>query len=101
MFYPSQFQSLQRNIWCDVITMNVGQVILGTPWLFDKNVISYDRSNMLQFEHEGKQIKLLSLKLKIGQPKQTSILILLPTLSSPPLIATIPSLSSTSHIPPP
>ena len=55
---------------------------------------------MCQFEHEGKQIKLLSLRPKTGQLKQTFILTLLPTptsLTSPPLIATVPSLFFTGH----
>ena len=55
---------------------------------------------MCQFEHESKQIKLLSLRPKTGQSKQISTLALLPTLTSPispPLIATIPSLSPTSN----
>jgi len=65
--------------------------------LFDKNVIIYGRSNMCQFEYEGKQIKLLPLRLKTGQPNQTFTLTLLPILPSPPLIVTAPSLSPTSH----
>jgi len=73
--------------------MNVGQVTLGRPWLFDKNITIYGRSNMCQFEHEGKQIKLLPLRPKTGQPQQTSTLALLPT---PPLIAIVPSLFPTN-----
>jgi len=68
---PVNFSHYKDNIWCDVITMNVGQVILGRPWLFDKNVTIYVRSNMCQFEHEGKQIKLLPpLSPKTGQPNK-------------------------------
>jgi len=79
--------------------MNVGQVILGKSWLFDKNVTIDGRSNMCQFEHEGKHIKLLPLRLRTGQPKQTSTLaLLLPTPLSLSLIATAPSLSPTSHV---
>jgi len=55
--------------------MDVGQVILGRPWLFDKTVTIYSRSNMCQFEHEGKRIKLLFLRPKTGQLKQTSTLV--------------------------
>ena len=77
--------------------MNVGQVILGRSWLFDKIVTIYSRSNMCQFEHEGKQIKLLPLRLKTGQPQQASTLALLLTFPSPPLIASVPSLSPTNH----
>ena len=78
-----------------MITMNVNQIILDRPWLFDKNITIYGRSNMCQFEHEGKQIKLLPLILKTGQPQQTSTLALLPISPSPLFIATVPSLSLT------
>jgi len=73
--------------------MNVGQVILGRLWLFHKNI--YGRSNMCQFEHEGKQIKLVPLRFKTEQPKQTSTLALPPTPPSSPLIAIVLSPSPT------
>jgi len=78
--------------------MNVSQIILDRPWLFDKKFTIYGRSNMCQFEYEGKQIKLLSLRPKTRQLKQTSTLILLPTPSYPALIATAPSLFLTNHV---
>jgi len=77
--------------------MNVGQVILGRPWLFDKNVTIYGRSNMCQFEHKGKQIKLLPLRPKTGQLKQTSTLALLPTPPFSPPISTDFPLPLTNH----
>jgi len=78
--------------------MNVGQVILGRPW-FDKNITIYGRSNMCQFEHEGKHIKLLPLRSKTEHSKQTFTLALLLTPLSPPLIATFPfHLSLIMHI---
>jgi len=43
-----------------MITMNVGQIILSRPWLFNKNITIYGQSNMC----EGKQINLLSLRPK-------------------------------------
>ena len=67
------FNHYKDKIW------NVSQVILGRSWLFDKNVTIYGRSNMCQFEHESKQIKLLPLRPKTGQPKQASSLALLLT----------------------
>ena len=94
---PVSFNHYKDKIWCDVITLNMGQVILGRPWLFDKNVIIYNRFNMCQFEHESKQIKLLPLRPKTGQPRQTFTLALLPTPPSPLLIATVSSLSPTNH----
>jgi len=96
---PVNFNHYKDNIWYDVITMNVGQVILGRPWLFDKNITIYGRSNMCQFKHEGKQIKLLPLRPKTGQPKQTFTLALLLTPSSPPPIGTAsPYLLLVMHI---
>ena len=64
-----------------------------------QKITIYGRSNKCQFEHEGKQIKLLSLRPKTGQLKQTFILTLLPTPTSPtspPLIATVSSLFFTN-----
>ena len=52
---------------------------------------------MCQFKYEGKQIKLLPLKPKTGQPMQTSTLDLLPTPPSPHVITIAPFLSPTSH----
>ena len=50
--------------------MNVGQVILERSWLFDKDVIIYDRFNICQFELEGKKIKLVPSRSKVRQPEQ-------------------------------
>ncbi|XP_028555460.1 uncharacterized protein LOC114580855 [Dendrobium catenatum] len=44
--------------------MDVGQVILGHPWLFDKDVHICDRSNICVFEYGGKKIKFFR-----SQPK--------------------------------
>jgi len=89
--------TITKTIWCDVITMNVSRVIFGRPWFFDKNVTIYGRFNMCQFGHEDKQIKLLFLRPKTGQPKQTYTLALLPTAPSQSFIATASLLHLTSH----
>ena len=44
--------------------MNVDQIILGRPWIFDIDVHIYDHSNMCLFEHESEKVKLLP-----SQPK--------------------------------
>ena len=62
-----------------------------------QNVTIYGRSNMYQFEHESKQIKILLLRSKSGQTKRISTLALLSISPSPLLIAIVPSLSSTNH----
>jgi len=36
------------------MTMNVGHVILGRSWLYDKDLTIFGQSNMCHFEHEGK-----------------------------------------------
>ena len=43
---PVEFNFYKDNIWCDVITMHSGQIILGKSWLYDKDVTMYDRSNV-------------------------------------------------------
>jgi len=53
--------------------MDVGQVILRRPWLFDKDVTIHSRSNMCRFEHKGKKIKLPPLRPKPGKPDQKRI----------------------------
>ena len=55
--------------------MDVGHVILGRPWLYDKDVTNYDQLNMCQFEHEGKKIKLLPREPKVepSEPKPTIV----------------------------
>jgi len=56
--------------------MNVGQIILGRPWLYDNDVLIHGRSNMCQFEQEGKKIKLtpyqfIAKRLKLNALKQS------------------------------
>ena len=50
-------------MWCGY--HGCDQIILGRPWLFDKDVTIYGRSNMCQFEHKDKKTKLLPLRSKI------------------------------------
>ncbi|PKA46808.1 hypothetical protein AXF42_Ash015702 [Apostasia shenzhenica] len=47
--------------------MNIAHVLLGRPWLYDRDVIHYGRSNTYVFTFKGKKVKLnpaKSLKLK-------------------------------------
>jgi hypothetical protein len=55
---PIQFMSYKDEIWCDVIPMDVGHVILGRPWLYDLDVTIYGRTNSCSFTFKGKKIKL-------------------------------------------
>jgi hypothetical protein len=42
-------------IWCDVIPMDVGHVILGRPWLYDLDVTIFGQSNSCSFTFQGKK----------------------------------------------
>jgi len=52
-FVPIVFGVYKDKIWCDVVTMDVGQIILELSWLYGNDVIIHDRSNMCRFEHGG------------------------------------------------
>ena len=69
---PLQFLTYKAKIWCDVIPMNVGHIILGKPWLYDLDVTLHRRSNSCSFMFEGKKIVLNPLKPKpIDMSKKT------------------------------
>ncbi|XP_022867746.1 uncharacterized protein LOC111387423 [Olea europaea var. sylvestris] len=59
-----QFLEYKDHIWCDVISMDVGHIILGRPWLFDLDVTIYGRSNSCSFMFNGKKIHLNPLPPK-------------------------------------
>ena len=58
-----EFDVYKDKIWCDVVKMDVGQIILRRLWLYDNDVTIHSRSNMYRFEHEGKRIKLTPYRL--------------------------------------
>jgi len=55
---PIQFAGYKEQIWCDVIAMDVGSIILGRPWLYDRDVTLYGKSNSCTFYYEGKKIRI-------------------------------------------
>ncbi|KAF8410101.1 hypothetical protein HHK36_002623 [Tetracentron sinense] len=59
------FASYKDTLWCDVVPTDVGHIILGRPWLFDKDVIIFGRSNTCSFIYEGRRIKLNPLPPKV------------------------------------
>ena len=61
---PLQFLTYKAEIWCDVIPMDVGHIILGRPWLYDLDVTLHGRANSCSFLFEGKKIVLNPLKPK-------------------------------------
>jgi len=59
---PILFVTYSNKIWCNVVTMVVGHIILGRSWLYDIDVTIYGCSNSCSFVYEGKKIKLTPLR---------------------------------------
>ena len=53
-----QFATYSDKIWFDIVTMNVGHIILGRSWLYDLDVTIFGRSNFYSFVHNRKKVKL-------------------------------------------
>jgi len=62
-----QFATYTDNVWCDILHMDVGHIILGQSWLFDLDMIIYGRTNHCSFVHNSKKVKLIS-----NQPKPST-----------------------------
>jgi len=55
MLFPILFATYLNKIWCDVVTMDVGHIILGRLWLYDLNITIYQRSNFYSFVYKRKE----------------------------------------------
>ena len=55
---PITFASYHDQVWCDIIPIEVGSILLGRPWIYDVNVTIQGRTNICLFEHNGKKIQL-------------------------------------------
>ncbi|XP_020673915.2 uncharacterized protein LOC110093384 [Dendrobium catenatum] len=69
---PISFATYKENVWCDVLVMNVGQILLGRPWLFDNDVHISGRSNICVFEHDGKKIKLFPSQPRVSDDPEAN-----------------------------
>jgi hypothetical protein len=52
------------HIECYVVTMQTCQLLLGRPWLFDRDVQICGRTNKVVFMHKGERLTLLPLSLE-------------------------------------
>ncbi|XP_022847564.1 uncharacterized protein LOC111370094 [Olea europaea var. sylvestris] len=66
-----QFLEYKDHIMCDVISMDVGHIILGRPWLFDLDVTIYGQSNSCSLVFNGKKTRLNPLPPKPIGPLET------------------------------
>jgi len=60
---PIQFITYSDKIWYDVVTIDVGHIILGRSWLYDLDVTIFGHSNFCSFVYNGKKVKLVSMRL--------------------------------------
>lgn len=67
-----QFTPYQEQIWLDVLPMDVAHILSGRPWLFNKSVTHFGRTNTYVLEHDGKRITLSPSKLKNTPSNQSS-----------------------------
>ena len=42
-----------EEVWCNILPMGVGSVLLGRPWLYDLDVVQYGRANRCVFYFGG------------------------------------------------
>ena len=75
---PLELSSYKDQLWCDVVSMDVGHIILGRPWLYNLDVTNFGRSNVCIFEFEGRKVRLHPLppmdsNIKKSNPKEKSL----------------------------
>lgn len=54
----SQIGNLNEKVSCDVVEMDACHILLGRPWLFDRNVSHDGRENTYEFKKDGQRYKL-------------------------------------------
>ena len=52
---PLKVAGYREDIWCDILPMGVGSVLLGRPWLYDRDVAQLGRTNHCTFFFEGRK----------------------------------------------
>jgi len=58
---PFSIGRYNDHVECDVVPMQACQLLLGRPWLFDRDVQIFGRTNKLSFMYKGERISLLPL----------------------------------------
>lgn len=48
--------------WCDIVPMDARHILLGRPWLFDKNMIHLTQANTYLFHKDAKKLTLQPFK---------------------------------------
>ena len=50
---PLKVAGYREDVWCDILPMGVRSVLLGRPWLYDRDVAQYGRTNCCTFYFGG------------------------------------------------
>ena len=53
---PLKVAGYREDIWCDILPMGVGSVLLGRQWLYDRDVAQLGRTNRCTFFEGSKQV---------------------------------------------
>ena len=51
-------EDYKDTVWCDVLPMNSGNILLERPWMYGKNGTHGMRGNTYMFAHKGKEVTL-------------------------------------------
>jgi hypothetical protein len=58
---PFSVEKYNDHMECNVVPMQACQLLLGRPWLYDRDVQIFGRTNKLSFLYKGERISLLPL----------------------------------------
>ena len=71
---PLKVAGYREDIWCNILPMGVGSVLLGWPWLYDRDVAQLGRTKHCTFFFEGhKQVWQPYVSLLRETPSTTEI----------------------------
>ena len=73
---PFSIGKYTDEVYCDVVDMDVCQLLFGRPWQFDVDAQHSGRSNTYRLEKNGMKYTLLPLKTKVASPKKRAFLTL-------------------------
>jgi len=58
---PIHTRKFKENILCDIIPMDIGHIMPGRPWKFNRNNLHKRHSNKINFQYDGHKHTLCPL----------------------------------------
>ncbi|XP_020084894.1 uncharacterized protein LOC109707772 [Ananas comosus] len=66
--------NISDEVWCDVVPMDACHILLGRPWLYDKDMTHYTRPNTYSYKEGTKTFTLHPLREEIdASPKKCKV----------------------------